>query len=269
MSTTNDKPTINEKCPKTRIIATDIAPDMLAQVDALHLPDVTTKRVDGATLEGLGVGEFSHALSSFAISFIPEPRVLRKEEATDRVAIAVRSLYRVVKPGGMVGIATWSARIDWGLAIGTVAKRLKPDYAFHIPESASTWRTEVEHNAVLQAVGLKAVQTETVRMPLAVADAQGVVDYAFRGGKPRDEEDGGGLEGAGQGGSEGELEAEYARVVGEDFPDGVGRQVGRFGAERWGWQCDPAPNGWRVALCPCRSGEQAILLARDVEMVER
>ncbi|KAK4554215.1 hypothetical protein LTR86_008743 [Recurvomyces mirabilis] len=198
---------IHEKCPETRILATDIATGMLSQVDALKFSNVTTKQVDGAMLEGLRDGDFSHGVSSFAISFIPEPRD------------AVRSLYRVVKPGGMVGIATWGAKIDWGQAIGTAAKRLKPDYTFHIPESASTWRTEAEHSAVLQAVGLRDIQTETVNMPLAVEDTQGVVDYAFRGGNPVMKKMI--ADWVGQGGSAEELEGMYAKVIVEDFPDGV------------------------------------------------
>lgn len=65
---------IHEKNASTPLLATDIAEGMLEQVEKLQLAHVKTQKVDGATLAGLQDDTFSHGASSFAISFIPDPK---------------------------------------------------------------------------------------------------------------------------------------------------------------------------------------------------
>ena len=65
-----------------RVLATDISEGMLATIDKLALPGVSTQHEDAVTLSGLADNTFTHGLSSFAIQFTPDP------------AACVRSLYR-------------------------------------------------------------------------------------------------------------------------------------------------------------------------------
>jgi ubiquinone/menaquinone biosynthesis C-methylase UbiE len=65
---------IHEKSPTTSILAVDIAPGMLEEVNKLRLPNVSTQQEDGTTLAGLEDASFTHAVTSFAIMFIPDPR---------------------------------------------------------------------------------------------------------------------------------------------------------------------------------------------------
>ncbi|KAF2764846.1 S-adenosyl-L-methionine-dependent methyltransferase [Teratosphaeria nubilosa] len=198
---------IHKKCNATKILATDIAEGMLAEVDKLHLPNVSTKQVDGATLAGIESDTFTHGVASFTINFFPEP------------IHAVQSLHRVVKPNGLVGIAIWGERVEWTEAIGIAAKKLIPTYHFTTPESPAAWHSERDHRAALESVGLKEVQTELVRMPLAVENADQIVDYVFRGGNPvmlhalKDF--------AAAGGDVAELEPVYAGVVRDMYPEGA------------------------------------------------
>ncbi|KAH9819368.1 S-adenosyl-L-methionine-dependent methyltransferase [Teratosphaeria destructans] len=198
---------VHQKCPAAKILATDIAEGMLAEVDKLHLPNVSTKQVDGSTLEGIGNDTFTHGVASFTINFFPQP------------IHAVQSLHRVVKPHGVIGIAIWGERLDWTQAIGIAAQKLLPTYDFSVPESPAAWHSERDHRAALESVGLQDVQTELVRMPLAVGDLDGVVEYVFRGENPvmaqalKDF--------AAAGGDVEELEPVYAGVVREMFPEGV------------------------------------------------
>jgi len=77
---------VTDKCPQTPILATDLSTGMLAQVDKLGLPNVTTKRADAVTLAGVDDETFMHVLSSFMIQFTPSAQS------------TVQAMYRVLKP---------------------------------------------------------------------------------------------------------------------------------------------------------------------------
>jgi len=91
--------TITQRFPSTKILATDISPGMLAQVDALALPNVTTQIEDAVTLAGLAHNTFTHSLTSFAIQFTPDMRA------------CVHAMYRTLKANGIAGFAIWGAAI--------------------------------------------------------------------------------------------------------------------------------------------------------------
>ena len=90
---------ITESFPGIRILATDIAPGMIEAVDQKHIPNVSTRVVDASQMNnvsGLGVdATFSHAFSTFMIMFTLEPMNV------------VREIQRVLKPGGLIGLALW------------------------------------------------------------------------------------------------------------------------------------------------------------------
>ena len=90
---------ITKSFPGIRILATDIAPGIVEAVDKKHMPNVSTRVVDAGQMNnvsGLAVNAtFSHAFSTFMIMFTLEPMNV------------VREMQRVLKPGGLIGLALW------------------------------------------------------------------------------------------------------------------------------------------------------------------
>lgn len=159
---------IRERAPAgTKILATDISPGMLAQVDKLKLPNVVTQQEDAVTLGGLDSDVFSHVFTSFAIQFTPD------------TPETVRQLYRVLRPGGMAGIVIWG---DYAgpLDIHDRACRLvKPDYKPADPNTRGAWTSIREHQAQLQSAGFKNVGTDCCLMPFHCESGEQFCEYWF------------------------------------------------------------------------------------------
>ncbi|MCJ1442546.1 MAG: hypothetical protein MMC23_003042 [Stictis urceolatum] len=89
--------------PDTPILATDIAEGMVKQVDLKKLPNVRTKVSDSLNLSTLGEdgkdNKHTHVMSTFMVQFTPD------------VTQSLREMHRVLKPGGVLGLATWG-KID-------------------------------------------------------------------------------------------------------------------------------------------------------------
>ncbi|EMC92008.1 hypothetical protein BAUCODRAFT_160615 [Baudoinia panamericana UAMH 10762] len=201
---------IHEICGQARILATDVAEGMLAEVNKLHIPHVTTQFEDGATLAGLKDASFTHGLSSFATHIIPDAM---------RV---VKSLHRVVMPGGVVGIAIWGEYL--GLLVGheRACRRLKPEYTVLDPKLPGTWYAEEEHRKALQEAGVKDVKTELFNMPL-FQPADGWSNVASEWWTSTNNPFARGLidHWVDHGGSKDKLAREFERAVCEDQPDGI------------------------------------------------
>lgn len=145
---------------------------MLEQITSLHLPDVTTQREDAVDLRGLNDNIFSHVLSSFMIQFTPD------QTAT------LSAMYRVLAPGGVVGIAIWGPNSDAEIIHKRACAMLNPAYQAPSPYAPRSWRSEQDHAAKIIEAGFRDVATGTVRMPFKCRDAEHFVEYWFDFGNP-------------------------------------------------------------------------------------
>jgi ubiquinone/menaquinone biosynthesis C-methylase UbiE len=209
---------VHEKSPEARVLATDIAEGMLVQIDKRGLANVSTQREDAVTLAGLQDNSFTHGMSTFAIQFTPD------------MAACVRSLHRVIRPGGIVGIAIWGPYIGPGEVHNEACRNLQPDYVPVPPEVKGAWRGEEEHRRQMEESGFENVRTEIVRMPFEPGSAKGACDYWFRGGNPVPEKMV--RDWMTSGGSVEELEREYQRLVREKY--GNGKDIYFDGLLGWG-----------------------------------
>lgn len=198
---------VQNKSSETRVLATDIAEGMLAEINKRAWPGVSTQKADAVTLDGLSDGIITHGLSSFAIQFAPD------------MEAAVRSLHRVIASGGTVGIAIWGLRIDWADAHDQACKRLNPAYSPAALVTKGSWRDEKTHEEVLRNSGFQSVGVKTVRMPFRPGSAKGACDYWFRGSNPVAAKAVGSW--VGSGGSKEELEREYEKIIREEYGDGA------------------------------------------------
>jgi len=154
---------IKERYPTTKILATDISPGMLKQVDSLNLPGLSTQLEDAVTLSGLDDNIFTHSLTSFAIQFTPD------------MLATVQSMHRTLKPGGIAGFAIWGAGTDVDLVHDKAGKRLDPSYQkFNVyPEGA--WTGEQKQRDAMTKTGFKNVNALSMKMPFGFESAE---DYA-------------------------------------------------------------------------------------------
>ena len=168
---------ITESFPGIRILATDIAPGMIEAVEKKHLPNVSTRIVDASPVNnvtGLGVdGTFSHAFSTFMIMFTLEPMNV------------VRELHRVLRPGGLIGLALWGEMIGpinlWEEACQT----LDPTYRLPSPfADPNAWRTPREAEDALHAVGFKEIRTEVYTVPFEFEDTASYVRFWYGSQNP-------------------------------------------------------------------------------------
>lgn len=196
---------VKEKSPSTEVLATDIAPGMLAQIDKFNLEGVSTQVEDAVTLSGLQDASFTHGLSSFAIQFTPDPTA------------CVTSLYRVMQPGGAVGLAIWGPVWEIEEAHIKACKNLNPQYAYQAPLATGAWRDEATHKIKLIEAGFIDVRTDLMKMTFECGGVDGACDYWFRSTNP--------VPGkclsdwVASGGSREQLETEFRRAVQRIYED--------------------------------------------------
>ena len=192
------------KHPALPILATDIAPGMIAALDARQLPNVRTHVLDSCASnpEILRSDSFSHVLSSFMLQYTYNP------------SGAVREMYRILRPGGVVGLANWiDVAINWPW--NKACKRLDPNFepVKHFDEAA--WTTEQEVEAALMKVGFQEVRSELVRTRMQFESAEDFVNYWYNSKNP-------GMVKAQSGwkGDPEEVRGMFEKVVREEWGDG-------------------------------------------------
>ena len=198
---------LTKRSSGTKILATDISVGMLAEVDKLQLPLVSTQREDAVTLSGLSDNTFTHVLSSFAIQFTPD------------CMATVHSMYRVLQPGGIAGIVIWGPYTGPAAIHNEACKRLKPDFTPTATQAPKSWREERDHKAAMEAAGFNEVATETVRLPFAFDKAEGFTEYWFGYGNPVPSKLLAHWQAAG--GDLGELKREIEDLVQEEYGNGA------------------------------------------------
>ena len=141
--------------PTVSVLATDIAPAMVAAIEEQKWPKVTARVLDACVLNnvaGLGPDNtFSHVLSTFVVQFTPGPENI------------VREMYRVLQPGGFFGLTLWGEKIGPAMVWKDTCQMVDPSYC--IPPwlfDPSEWRTPEQVESVLKAVGFKDIKCEVL-----------------------------------------------------------------------------------------------------------
>lgn len=206
-----------EKSSTTRVLATDLSVGMLEVIDNLKLRGVTTQREDAVTLSCLSNDSFSHVMSSFMIQYTPDAHA------------TLASMYRVLAPGGIAGIAIWGPRTIADIH-DKACYRLKPTYKSAPPSAAGSWSSKEDHKIALDKAGFKDVAIDTVWMPFECKNADHFLDYWFGYGNPVPRKmiehwtaAGGDLEA---------LKDEVRKVVQEEYADGA--DIGFEAVLGWG-----------------------------------
>jgi ubiquinone/menaquinone biosynthesis C-methylase UbiE len=124
---------LKESYPDTKILATDLTPQMLKETDEKTAKkgwkNVRTEIRDVKDLGDAGIeeGGFTHALTNFgAIG----------ADGGNGAIIACKEIHRVLRPGGIAMFSTWADRV-WPDAFLRVQKMVRPDveprHAMEIP----------------------------------------------------------------------------------------------------------------------------------------
>lgn len=163
--------------PGIRMLATDIAPGMIEAVDNKHIPNVSTRVVDASQMNnasGLGTdGTFSHAFSTFMIMFTLEPMNV------------VREMQRVLKPGGLIGLALWGEVVGPNKLWEEACQTLDPTYRLPSPFiDPNAWRTPREVEDALRAVGFKEIRTEVYKVPFEFEDTASYLRFWYGARNP-------------------------------------------------------------------------------------
>ena len=215
--------------PGIRVLAADIAPGMLSVIDAKEIPNVATRVVDAAEPGGLGRQEgdeeaFSHAFSTFMVMFTLQPMNVLQE------------IYRVLQPGGAIGLAVWGEKIGPNTVWEEACQLLEPAYTLPSPYAdPNAWRTEREVRTALEKAGFCEVKTEVWRVPFEFEDTESYIRFWYGAKNPVAERFK-----ASSGGNQEEAKEALRRVLKERYNDAtsifgetvlaVGRKLGSASA---------------------------------------
>lgn len=119
--------------PGLAVTATDLSSGMLDTVKRKAAKEgwcnVETQVMDAQDLHGLPNDAFSHVMCTFVTNFTANPRK------------AVQEMYRVTRPGGVVGLAPWS-RVSWIPLWEKAVREFKPCYRAPAPFHPETMEVD-------------------------------------------------------------------------------------------------------------------------------
>lgn len=164
---------IHEHYPNIQILAVDLSAGMLETLNKKNLQNVETKDVNGMDLAAGGLKDesFTHVLSTFMNQFAPSPQK------------TVEEMHRVLKPHGVLGLATWG-KIDferpWQDAVRQVI-----DPKWESPGAFEPWPQETEgvQQAIEQA-GFKDVEVKRTKSVYKYKTHEELSKFVFEGGNP-------------------------------------------------------------------------------------
>lgn len=131
------------------ILAADLSAGMLRIIEEKHLSDVCCKVLDAINLSEVPDDTFTHSLSTFMIQFTSEP------------LSALREMYRVTKPAGIIGLGMWG-ELCFDAPWEETVRHFEPSYTYPRPWSPD-WQDENRLREHIEAVGFKDVQMKTIR----------------------------------------------------------------------------------------------------------
>ncbi|KAI4147628.1 MAG: hypothetical protein LQ340_005477 [Diploschistes diacapsis] len=197
--------------PSLAITASDISPGMLSAIDTERFPSIRPVVADASALGALPAQGYSHVLSAFMVQFLPGPDAL------------VAEWRGALRPGGVLGLACWGARLDHFEAWRAACRALDAGYRVPKLHDDDAWYSLAEIRAALHRAGFRDLLADTVRVPCAVRETAAVMRWWFEGRNPSTEgllndwmRHGGRLE---------PVRAAMERIVREEYDDGRGLYV--------------------------------------------
>ncbi len=161
-----------DRFPGVKVLGTDIAPAMLAELVKERLPNITPKVMDAFVENGSLADEtFSYVMSIFMVQFTPDPMFV------------VREMYKLLRRGGVIRLGKWVS-VAINLPWEEVCRELDPEF---VPASAfdeSAWRTEEDVGNALEGVAFEEVENERTRMRKRFENEGEYVDYWFKAKNP-------------------------------------------------------------------------------------
>ena len=168
---------LKQQHPQLPLLATDASDGMIAtvqrRIEHQKWTNVTARVVDGRDLAGLHDGSFTHVFSTFMVCLAPEPEKI------------VREMRRVMKRGGVLGLAVWGEprfrclSAPWEQA----CRSFVPD--FEVPTVMDAeWTFAGNVEAGLCRAGFQDVEVWEEDVPWRWDSAEAMSKYFFDGGNP-------------------------------------------------------------------------------------
>lgn len=165
---------ILQRSPQGSITATDIAPGMLQILSSRQLP-VKTQLLDATgdyIAQGLRSESFTHVLSTFMHQFITP------------VQRSVSESFRVLQPGGILGIAIWSKNEvfkPWDAACANLDPSYKP---MEPGAGLFEWRDTDQMEAAYATAGFTDLKSAKLELHMVWASAEEFADYFLTAKNP-------------------------------------------------------------------------------------
>lgn len=146
---------IKARYPDIPIVASDISKGMLESLGQKATTEgwrnTRTAVQDAQDLNELSNDSFSHVFCTFVINFTQDPRK------------AISEMHRVLRPGGVVGLLTWS-RVSWVPCWEAAVRKVQGGAKYEAPLlfHPDTLETETMREA-MDAAGFKSFNIETVQ----------------------------------------------------------------------------------------------------------
>ncbi|HWZ65063.1 MAG TPA: methyltransferase domain-containing protein [Steroidobacteraceae bacterium] len=157
--------------PRGAVLGTDISGEMVAaassRAEALGLANVRFARMDAEALE-LPDASFEVAVCALGLMYVPSPEQ------------ALRELWRVLRPGGRLGLAVWGerARCGWSEVFPIVAAEVSSEVC---PLFFRLGQADVLAQ-LCRDTGFRAIEATRISTTLRYAHAEEACRAAFVGG---------------------------------------------------------------------------------------
>ncbi|KAL8737572.1 MAG: hypothetical protein Q9181_001550 [Wetmoreana brouardii] len=168
---------IKARYPSVHLLATDASPGMFdkkkARASRESWRHFDARVLDSRKLDGVPDDHFTHTLSAFMICLVQDPHLIMQE------------MYRVTKPGGVLGIANWGTLYYdcWERPWAKACKRIDDGYEPTMLMSPE-WTVAKEIKENIQQVGFKDVTATEKTGTWGFEDANEALRYFFDGGNP-------------------------------------------------------------------------------------
>lgn len=167
---------IKSKYPDVPITATDLSKTMLETLEQKSVSEgwnnTRTIVQDAQNLNELADASVSHVFCTFVINFTEDPQK------------AVGEMHRVLRPGGVVGISTWS-RVSWVACWEAAVRKVQGGSDYHAPLlfHKGTMETDYMEQAMQQA-GFADIEIQTFECYHPEKSVDGAVDEFYGMGNP-------------------------------------------------------------------------------------